>query len=51
VLPRVSAHLVKMPDLIFRSGPLGLRDVFKDRPGRPMHWRLTALPGSGDEGA
>jgi propionate CoA-transferase len=45
VPPRVSAHVAKMPDVIFRPGSLGLRDVFKDRPGRLMHRRLASLLG------
>ena len=41
--PRVSAELTYMPDHIFRSGKIGLRQRFDELPGRPVHGRLAGL--------
>jgi propionate CoA-transferase len=43
VAPRVAPDLCEMPEIIFRSGPMGLREVFSAKVGRPNHLRLAAL--------
>jgi propionate CoA-transferase len=43
VAPRVAPDLREMPEIIFRSGSMGLREIFSAKAGRPCHLRLATL--------
>jgi propionate CoA-transferase len=43
VAPRVAPDLREMPEIIFRSGLMGLKEIFAAKTGRPYHVRIAKL--------